>query len=159
MTTKLPLQVRDYVLDDIDALIDLFRSSVRSVARRDYTLDQVTAWAPDQIDRSGWASRCANSQTYVAVLQNNLVGFTLVELDGHLDMMYVHPAHQDKGVASALLEQVELFARRHRLAQLYTEASITARPFFEHRGFRLIAQQVVSKGGQDFINYRMEKNL
>jgi GNAT superfamily N-acetyltransferase len=54
-------------------------------------------------------------------------------------LMYVHPAHQDKGVASALLEPVESFARRHRLAQLSTEASITARPFFEHRGFRLIA--------------------
>jgi putative acetyltransferase len=156
---KLPLRIRNYVPDDIDALIDLFRSSVRIVARRDYTQEQVTAWAPDEIDRSAWASRCANSQTFVAVLQNDLVGFTLVEPNGHLDMMYVHPAHQGKRIPSALLEHVESFARRHGLVRLYTEASITARPYFEHRGFRLIAAQMVSRGGQDFINYWMEKQL
>jgi putative acetyltransferase len=159
LTAIPPFQVRNYAPGDIDALIDLFRSSVRIVAGRDYTQDQVTAWAPDEIDRIAWAARCANWQTFVAELQNSLVGFASVEPDGHLDMMYVHPEHQGKGIASALLEHVEQFAHRHGLARLYTEASITARPYFEHRGFRLIASQVVSARGQDFINYRMEKQL
>ena len=154
-----PFQVRNYAPGDIDALIDLFRKSVRILAGLDYTQEQVLAWAPDYIDRSAWAARCANSQTFVAELQNSLVGFAIVEPDRHLDMMYVHPEHQGKGIASALLEHVESFARRHGLARLYTEASVTARPYFEHRGFRPIAPQVVSGHGQDFINYRMEKQL
>ena len=106
-----------------------------------------------------WAARSANSQTFVAELHNSLVGFAIVERDGHLAMMYVHPAHQGKGIASALLARVESFARRHGLARLYTESRITARPYFEHRGFHLIAPQVVSARGQDFINYPMEKQL
>jgi putative acetyltransferase len=154
-----PFQVRNYAPGDIDALVDLFRKSVRITAGRDYTQEQVLAWAPDEIDRSAGSERCANSQTLVAELQNSLVGFAILESDGHLDMMYVHPEHQGKGIASALLEHVERFARRHGLARLYTEASITARPYFEHRGFRLIAPQAVSTRGQDFINYRMEKQL
>lgn len=43
--------LRAYRDDDLDALIDLFRATVRMIARRDYTEAQVLAWAPDHIDR------------------------------------------------------------------------------------------------------------
>jgi putative acetyltransferase len=153
------LRVRNYSPADIDALIDLFRASVRIVARRHYTHGQVMAWAPDEIDRQAWATRYASRQAWVAEINDPIAGFSDLEPDGHLDMMFVHPACQGRGVATALLEQVEQAARGLGLARLFTEASITARPFFERRGFRVITAQTVSIRGQDLVNYRMEKPL
>jgi hypothetical protein len=42
---------------------------------------------------------------------------------------------------------------------LFTEASITARPFFEAEGFVVLSPQVVISRGVEFVNYRMERVL
>jgi putative acetyltransferase len=63
------------------------------------------------------------------------------------------------GIASRLLRTVEASARARGLLRLFTEASITARPFFEHRGFRVIAPHCVKRWAQEFLNYRMDKQL
>src|ERR1700733_11040781 len=58
--------IRDYCPDDLAALIDLFRGSIRSVARRDYSERQVLAWAPDFIDSEDFAVRRIAKPTWVA---------------------------------------------------------------------------------------------
>ncbi|HTX06424.1 MAG TPA: GNAT family N-acetyltransferase, partial [Steroidobacteraceae bacterium] len=88
-----------------------------------------------------------------------IAGFSDLEADGHIDLLYVHPDFQRRGVARALLEHIESAARERSLLRLYTEASITARPVFEARGFRVIAPRTVTVGGESMINYRMEKGL
>ena len=88
-----------------------------------------------------------------------MVGFADLEADGHLDCMYVHADYQRRGVASRLLSEVEAAGKAQGLNRLYSEVSITARPFFERRGFRVIAPQLVTARGQEFLNYRMEKFL
>lgn len=50
-------------------------------------------------------------------------------------------------------------ARVKGIARLFTEASITARPFFTKCGFVLLASQRVEKHGQVLTNFRMEKRL
>jgi putative acetyltransferase len=145
--------------DDIAALIALFRASVRLIARRDYTEEQVLAWAPDEIDAGAWTRRHETRRAWLAELGSTIVGFIELESSGHLDMAYVHPDYQRRGVGSALLAQVEVTARKQGIRRLFTEASITARPFFERRGFLLIAPQTVVLRGQCFANFRMEKPL
>lgn len=145
--------VRPWSPHDVEAMITLFRDSVRVVARRDYTQAQVTAWAPDDIDRGEWLARSAARRCWVAECGGELVGFADLEADGHMGMMYVHPAHQGQGIASALLARIEAAG----LPRLHTEASLTARPFFERRGFRVVQAQTVFVRGQDFVNFRMEK--
>jgi putative acetyltransferase len=151
--------IRPYRPADVDALIALFRAAVRQVASRDYTAAQVQAWAPDLIDREPWLERRGSRPTFVAEIDGRIAGFADLEPDGHVDMMYVHPDFSGQGVAGALLRHVEAAARAQSLERLYTEASITARPFFEHCGFRVLAPQTVSLRGQDFVNYGMEKRL
>ncbi len=151
--------IRAYDLADTDELIALFRGSVRTVARRDYTHDQVLAWAPDEIDREEWAARRASRLTWVSVIAGKLVGFIDLESTGHIDMLYVHADYQGRGVARTLLQTTEVAARDQQLKRIHTEASITARPFFELHGFSIIAQQTVTVRGQDLINFRMEKEV
>ena len=54
MASNSNLKIRVVRGDDAAAIIEVFRSSVRNIARRDYTQDQVLAWAPDEIDIAGW---------------------------------------------------------------------------------------------------------
>jgi putative acetyltransferase len=73
--------------------------------------------------------------------------------------MYVHPAYEGRGVASALLNRLEDAAHRQGITRLFTEASITAKPFFERRGFEVLTAQVVAFRGEKFTNFQMEKHL
>ena len=59
---------------------------------------------------------------------------------------------------------LNLFAARNvdldvkfRVLRIPVEASITAKSFFEAHGFTVIASQVVTLRGVDFVNYRMER--
>jgi putative acetyltransferase len=45
------------------------------------------------------------------------------------------------------------------MVRLFAEVSTTARPFFEANGFVVLAPQVVTVRGVDFVNYRMERVL
>lgn len=85
------------------------------------------------------------------------MGFSDLTEDGCLDMMFVHPEFQGLGIASHLLSRVEKEALNLGFTRIYTEASRTARPFFERRGFRVITRQTVEKRGQSLENFRMEK--
>lgn len=153
------ISIRRYEAADLDTLIELFRNSVRRVASRDYTHEQVMAWAPDNIDREATASRNLSRPTWVAEIDGVIAGFTDLEPTGHLDRLYVHSDYQRRGVASTLLTTVEAVAKEQHITRLYSEVSITARPFFERCGFRVIASQTVAVRGQEFTNYRMEKLL
>lgn len=153
------VHIRAYSEADLDALIDLFTSSVRQVASRDYSPAQIEAWAPVAVNREQWATRLGSRPTYVAEASGQIVGFSDLEPDGHIDMLFVHADHQGQGVARALLDHITARAHEQGIARLFTEASITARLFFERNGFDQIEAQDVELRGQSFRNYRMAKSL
>ena len=155
----LAIIIRPFRADDVATLIALFRASVRGIDRRDYTESQVLVWAPDLIDHSQFARRCASKSTWVAETEGHIAGFSDIEPDGHVDMLYVHPNIQRRGVARALLAHIENLARTRGLHRLYTEASVTARPLFESMGFHVVAPQEVTLRGESMTNYRMEKRF
>jgi putative acetyltransferase len=149
--------LRPYCADDLDAVIEVFQTAIRQVASRDYGPAQVVAWSA--VDRDGWRQARLAHPTWVAVLGDKIVGFCDLEDDGHLDMMFVHGNYQGLGVASMLVAAIEAAAIVQGRARLFTEASLTARPFFEKRGFVVEAQQAVTKRGETFVNFRMFKIL
>lgn len=153
------IRIRDFRASDLDAQIELRRGSIRQIAGRDYTREQIMAWAPDNVDREAAAARNLARRVWVADIGETIVGYTDLESNGHLDRMYVHAEFQRRGIASALLAVVEDAAAEQGIGRLYSEVSITARPFFERRGFRVIAPQTVIHNGLDYLNFRVEKLL
>ena len=153
------MNVRPYKPEDTATLARLFTETVQSVNAADYSPEQRAAWAPDPPDMEHWRRRLSERIAFVAENGSEIVGFSTFEPDGHLDYIYAHRRFQRQRVASALFQRIEQEAISRGVTRIFTEASITARPFFEHAGFRMIASQRIKHRGISFINYRMEKVL
>lgn len=153
------IQIRPYTIADTAAIVALFRDTIHHVNIRDYTLAQVNAWAPKELNINRWAEKLSQSLTYVAEANAQIIGFANFETTGHLDCFYCHKDFQGVGVGSQLLATIEATARSLKIQTLVTEASITARPFFEAKGFRVVTPQTVEIRGQSLINFVMEKSL
>ncbi len=154
-------RIRPYHPNDAPALLALFRDTIRRVNIHDYSPEQIQAWASDDIDLTQWTARFADRFAVVAEAGDplSLAGFTELEPDGHIDRFYVSADHQRRGIGRALMVTVFQEADRQHIPRLFTEASITARPFFESQGFEIIAPQTVVVRDVEFRNYRMSRNL
>ena len=151
--------VRDYGSGDAGSICRLFYETVRTVNLGDYTPEQVRAWAPEIPDPAAWHERMAGRHTLVADEGGEVVGFAELEEDGHLDMLYCCADVVGRGVGSLIYAAVEERARGLDLGRISTEASITARPFFERRGFAVLRRNTVWREGTALTNFSMQKAL
>jgi len=129
----------------------LFHQTVREINLRDYSLNQVKAWAPDNIHFRKWASVCPEQFTYVADDEGVIAGFGELEFSGHIACFYCDKNYQRMGIGSQIYSTIEAKAHELGINRLYTEASITASPFFLHMGFSLIKEQQVECRGETFV--------
>lgn len=148
------MNVRRYHTDDLEEIIKLFHDTVHNVNIQDYSQDQVDAWAPDSIDMAGWDKSLSRHHTFVAVEGSIIVGFGDIDTSGYLDRLYVHHNYQRQGVASAICDRLESAVEPGMT--IITHASITAKPFFENRGYTVIRKQLVERKGVLLENYVME---
>src|SRR5215208_4989412 len=150
-----------YEAGDAFAIARLFYGTVRSVNRADYSEEQVEAWAPAVPDQQAWHARMSepDRRTLVAEEDDEVVGFAELEDDGHLHMIYLREDAVGRGVGRRLYEAVEEEARSSGVGRIFAEVSITARPFFERHGFRVVREQRVSLRGVEMTNFAMEKPL
>jgi len=153
------VELRAYTPEDARATLDVFRRAVRVTAARDYTAEQLAAWAPDDLDPVAWATRRAAARTEVAVRDGAVVGFTDVDAAGYVDMLFVDPGAARQGVARVLLSWAVATAAAAGAVELTTHASLTARPFFEAHGFVVVAEQHPVRRGVALTNYRMRRPL
>lgn len=145
--------IRAYQPSDCRELAALFYKTVHSANARDYTKEQLDAWAPERTDLEWWDRSLREHLCLVAVEGGVLAGFGDMDRAGYLDRLYVHPDYQRRGVASSLCGRLEQAAP----GTIVTHASITARPFFEKRGYRVLRRQRVERRGVFLTNFVMEK--
>ncbi len=173
------IKIRPFEVQDAEQVAQLFHDTVRQVNLGDYTNRQVKVWAPDDLQFRNWSAVCTQRFTYVAVAsradwaagraasrvagdaanRDLIVGFGELEPSGHIDCFYCHKDYQRCGVGSQIYQAIEAKALELSLSRLYTEASITAKPFFQRMGFLVIRPQQVICRGETFLNYEMEKRL
>ncbi|MEG4572107.1 GNAT family N-acetyltransferase [Microcoleus sp. N3A4] len=151
------MRVRTYEIGDTQQIVKLFYDTVHEVNIRHYTKAQVDAWAPADIDLESWTKSLSSKITFVAEEGDKIAGFGELEANGHIDRFYCHQDFQRQGVGRLILAQIDFKARNLGIKKLFTEASITAKPFFESKGFIVVKKQEVERRGQKFINFAMEK--
>ena len=122
------------------------------------TKEQLDAWATGNVDLTAWDKSFLEHFTIVAEETGDdgkrIVGFGDIDSTGYLDRLYVRKDRQRRGIASAICGELENAADA---AKITTHASITARPFFLKRGYRVVREQQVERGGILLTNYVMEK--
>jgi putative acetyltransferase len=151
--------LRPYLASDAALLIEIFRAAVMELAIEDYDEAQCVAWASCIDDAASFDARLTSNLTLVATLNGSAVGFISLKTPGVIDLLYVHPAAAREGVASALCEAIEKLAGARKLGSLETDASDTAKPFFERRGFVSQHRNTVEIAGEWLGNTHMKKSL
>jgi len=140
-------------------IADLFHQSVHAIDPAIYTSEQKGAWAPTPPDYVAWSKRLDEKRPFVAIIDGAVAGFFELDSDGHIDCTYTHPTFQGMGVASALYAHLFAEARLNNIERLYVEASLIAKPFFEHRGFSVVQKNTVQRNGVSLVNFIMEFDM
>ena len=146
--------LRKYTETDCATLAWLFYDTVHAVNARDYSREQLDAWATNRVNLKAWNESFQAHHTVVAEMDGKIVGFGDMDETGYLDRLYVHKDYQRRGVATAICDVLE---QNTKATELTTHASITARPFFEKRGYTARREQQVERRGVWLTNFVMKK--
>ena len=155
-----PIEIRPYGERDASATLAIFIDAITKTAAGDYTPAQVRAWArPKDSDRESWHASMQVRNSFVAQLTGEVAGFSNVSKAGYIDMLFVSPRFQRRGIATRLLAEAERRARLAGAPSLWANVSITARPVFEREGFSVEEVQHPSLEGVTLMNFSMRKSL
>ena len=145
------MYIREYEPADCSEIAALFYQTVHEVNKQDYTIEQLNAWAAGKVDLAAWNQSFLEHYTLVAVENGRIAGFGDIDETGYLDRLYVHKEHQREGIAAALCSRLEA----HVQGNILTHASITARPFFQKRGYKVLKEQQVERQNVLLTNFVM----
>jgi putative acetyltransferase len=151
--------LRPFLPTDTAMLAEIFRASIEGLTADDYDEAQQAAWIATADDEDAFGKRLAERLTLVGTLEGSPVGFVSLEGADRIDMLYVHPAVARQGVATMLVDALEKLAASRGTARLTVDASDTAAPFFEARGYTAQRRNTVIRGEEWLANTTMDKQL
>jgi putative acetyltransferase len=157
MSTAYPL--RPFLAADTMALRDLFAQSIEELTAEDYDEDQRVAWAATAADAEAFAARLGAMVTLVVQVDGAYAGFASLKDNTIFDMLYVHPHYAGQGIGTALADAVERLAQARGAKEITVEASDTAEPFFEDRGYQATQRNMVPRDDLWLTNTTMKKRL
>lgn len=141
-------------------LMSLFQETVLHINKRDYSEAEVADWASYGNDLSHIKDMIKTHYFIVATnQQSQIVGFSSITYQGYLHSMFVHKDFQGKGIATILLNEIERYATATGIMRITSEVSLTARPFFEKRGYIVEVEQKRKANQLYLTNFWMAKSL
>lgn len=147
-------EIRKYNPKDCEQIINLFCDTIKNINSKDYNKEQIDAWISGSKDINKWNQSFLEHYTIVAEKNNKIIGFGDIDTTGYLDRLYVNKDYLNQGIASAICDRLENKVNSNKIT---THASITAKPFFEHREYKVIKECHVLRKGIYLMNYQMEK--
>jgi len=110
---------------DIDQITALFRNTIQTVNKDDYSDQEIDAWSKGADIKANWINRIDNHFFLLAKKDNFLVGMASITCSGYLDVIYVHHAYQGQRLASILLEKMINKAQEDGHKTITSDVSIT----------------------------------
>lgn len=149
--------IRKATLDDNDQIRQLFYDTINNVNVRDYNGEQIKLWSSGHLKIEKWNKSITEQYFIVCECNNTITGFASITDKGYLDFMYVHKDHQGKGIATAMLAELETFADNKDIKKIWAQVSITARPFFKSKGFKITKEFITKVEDVEFADAIMTK--
>jgi GNAT superfamily N-acetyltransferase len=129
--------IRRATAADAEAVHEIVLLALRETNARDYpssVIDRLVLTLPDKV-----ASHLEMWRAFVAIVNGRVVGTG--SLNGQtVSSVYVHPDHQGRGIATKLMDAVENVASAQSLGMLSVQSSVTAKPFYAKRGFKIVRE-------------------
>ena len=150
---KSKIIIRLYKSNDIDEVIQMFKGSISSACKNDYSVQEIEARI-NALDRDKLQDRILNSYSIVAVIDIIIVGFGNIDIENrYLDCLYVRPKFYRSGIATRICEELESKVS----GAISVHSSKTAKAFLLNRGYNLIAEQTVIRNEIKLTNYLLIK--
>lgn len=145
---------------DAAALAKLFTGTVTTVNTADYTPEEAADWASCGSGEDRWRVLVGSMYFIVATASDGrMAGFAGLHGNGYLDYLFVDKDMQGQGAGSFLLDNIERYAAASGISRIFSEVSITAKPFFQSRGYTVVKCQKRKARRLYLTNYVMEKTL
>jgi len=143
------IAVREARESDAAAVTDLVRRSISQLCAADHqneparlepwlsnkTVANVTAWIAAQ-----------RNYCVVATADSIILGVGVMTIEGEVLLCYVDPDARFRGVSTAVLSSLEQRARTLGLSEVYLDSTVTARRFYEDRGYKARPETRVAFG-------------
>lgn len=139
------------------ALFEVYYSAIHLVASRDYSPEQIAAWAPREIDASLWGNRIRSINPFVVELGGELAAYADLQENGYIDHFFVSGLYPGRGLGSMLMRRILDEAKSLGLAELTSNVSRTAEGFFEKFGFTVIERRRPEVRGVEIPNALMRR--
>ena len=157
---KAYFMIRVALQSDTVELKQVFQNTVLAINRRDYSQAEVEDWASCGDNLANIKDMIKTHYFIVAVnQQSEIVGFSSITPQGYLHSMFVHKNFQGEGIATMLLNEIEQYAITNGIIRITSEVSLTARPFFEKRGYIVEEEQKRKANQLSLTNFWMAKQM
>lgn len=153
------MNLRKATISDLKEMQELYIETIKHVCKNDYNSAQIDVWISGVKNTERWVDVINTQFVLLAIIQDKIAGFGTLKDGNYIDFFYIHKDFQRQGIADKLLTELELEAKKQHTKTITSDISITAKPFFEKKGFIVKAEQKNIRLGIEIINYKMEKEL
>ena len=153
------MNFRNAIISDLKEMQELYIETIKHVCKNDYNPAQIEAWISGVNNTDRWLEVINTQFVLLAITENKIAGFGTLKNSNYIDFFYIHKDFQRQGIADKILTELEIEAKKHHSKTITSDISITAKPFFEKKGFVVKAEQRNIRLGVELVNYKMEKYL
>lgn len=124
---------------DAEGIIHAHVSSIREICAKDYTPEQIEAWAGRKFRAELWCQTIDRDHVWVVESADKILGYGHLaimseELGEVMGLYFIAPAI-GKGLGKKMFQEILTVSREHNLKKLNLHATITAKSFYEGLGF------------------------
>lgn len=81
---KIAPRIRRYNPGEESTLFNVYYTAIHLVASREYSPEQIQAWAPRDLDTTLWEEKIRGINPFVAELNGELVGYADLQASGYI---------------------------------------------------------------------------
>ncbi|OXA79990.1 putative acetyltransferase [Flavobacterium aquidurense] len=153
------MDFRKATILDLVEMQEMYIETIKWVCKNDYTPLQIDAWVSGLNNTERWLKLIHEQYVLLATINDQIVGYGTLKNGNYIDFFCVHKDFQRQGIADKVFTELEHEAIKENSKTITADISITAKPFFEKKGFVVKAKQKNMRLGVELINYKMEKEL
>lgn len=147
--------LRKYAKTDCVELAELFYDTVHTVNAKDYTREQLDAWATGKVNLEAWNESFQAHHTVVAEMDGKIVGFGDMDETGYLSIsktdvvmlqsLYMLEEYQHQGIGRAAIDFVKRYCTEMGADSFVLHClpeNWNARKFYEKMGGKVISEDL-----------------